>query len=129
MDNYIFIDNKKFNTLVAISNEEKSKGLMYYSWPPPIMSFPYKRSDIRKFWMAETISPLDIIFCKNGMVIDIQYGKPLDQISVGPDEPVDLVIEMPYGSVKNENICIGSKVEIKYSVSTLAKKYALENVA
>ena len=36
---YIYISDNVFQTLLAISSEEQSLGLMFQKWPPPIMSF------------------------------------------------------------------------------------------
>lgn len=81
----IFINGKKFPTKVAITEEEQQKGLMYVSWPPPVMVFPYQKSGQRKFWMKNTISPLDIVFCNDNKIIKIVKGEPLSTMMVGPE--------------------------------------------
>jgi len=118
----VIINGKEFDTLFAISEEEQEKGLMYVSWPPPIMSFPFKTADVHKFWMRNTISPLDIIFCVGGKVIDVCKGKPLDLTFVGPDAKIDLVVEMPAGFADKFTIKAGDSVDLKYSVGSFAKK-------
>lgn len=118
----VTIGNNSFYTLVAVTDEEHQKGLMYQAWPPPIMSFPYKNANIRKFWMKNTESPLDIVFCCAGKVVDIQQGKPYDTTLIGPNKPIDLVVELPQGYVKSHKISVGDSVEIKYSLRTLARK-------
>jgi len=122
MNDKVKIGNYVFDTLIAITEEEHSNGLMWKKPPTPIMSFPYDKLDIHKFWMQNTIVPLDILFCRCGQVIDIQKGKPYSIDLIGPDEPTDLVIELPEGTADKFNITIGSEVSIKYSVPTLSKK-------
>src|ERR1700690_3750800 len=94
---YIYISNNIFPTLLAISALEQAKGLMFEKWPPPIMSFIYKRAQINKFWMGSTPSPLDIIFCCNGQVSQICAGEPFSTAVIGDDKPSDLIVEFPFG--------------------------------
>ena len=122
----ILIGKHTFTTLVAISEEEHIQGLMGKPWPPPVMIFPYKEAEHRKFWMHKTVSPLDIIFCRSNRIIGIFEGKPMSTALVGPNEPSDLVIELPLGTAKNCGINIGDEVNIKYSIHTIAKKYEQE---
>ena len=119
----ILIKDKEFNTLVAISEEEQQRGLMFKSWPPPIMTFDFKKADYHKFWMKDTISPLDIIFCKRDKIIDIYKGQPLSLTFIGPDDKTDMVIEMPLGTAEKYGIKKGDSVNLKYSLNTLAKRF------
>src|ERR1035437_924397 len=107
---YVFIDNNIFPTLLAISTEEQAKGLMDESWPPPVMSFVYAKPTVNKFWMSNTVSPLDIIFCCDGRVSQICKGNPLSTSVIGEDQLSDLVIEFPRGTVESSDIRIGQKV-------------------
>lgn len=114
-NNFIEINGEKFSTLVAITPEDHSRGLMWQPWPPPIMVFPYKKAQIRKFWMRNTVSPLDILFCRNGKIISICFGEPYSTQLIGPEDPSDLVIELPRGQAKN--FCVGNSVKIYLSDS------------
>jgi uncharacterized membrane protein (UPF0127 family) len=117
----IKINNNIFNTLVAITEDEHVQGLMYIEPPAPIMSFPYKNAKVRKFWMKNTKAPLDILFCNNNKIIDIYAGIPYSLDLVGPDVPVDLVIEMPKGFCKTNNIIKDSDVKLIYGIDSLSK--------
>ena len=117
----VYIGGNAFDALVAVSTDEHMYGLMYRPWPPPVMVFPYKVAESRKFWMKNTPSPLDIIFVKAGKIIGIFKGEPFTAIGVGPSEPSDLVVELPYGTAKNINIAIGDDVRVYYSIDTLVK--------
>ncbi len=123
MSDRIKIGDYEFDTLVAITKEEHNTGLMWKK-NPPIMSFPYDKPEIHKFWMQNTIAPLDIIFCRSNKIIDIQKGNPYSIDLIGPNEETDLVVELPLGTVKKYNIASGDSIELKYSIFTLSKKYA-----
>src|SRR5689334_20160573 len=121
MQNKVIIDGIEFEAIAAITDDEQIVGLMYRQWPPPVMFFPYKKADIRKFWMKNTISPLDIIFCLGHKIIDIKSGSPHSTTMIGPNEPVDLVIEFPKGTAEKYGFSKGSIVSVKYSAETAAK--------
>ncbi len=123
-EDLVKINKNTFKTLVAITEEEQNAGLMWQKAPTPVMVFAFEKPDVHKFWMMNTIAELDIIFCKSGKIVEIHHGKPLSLDLVGPDYPIDLVIELPFGSVKNYKIATGDEVELKYSVATLSRKYA-----
>ena len=109
-----------FETIVAVSNDEQSKGLMWKAWPPPVMCFPSSPS-VRKFWMKNTISPLDIVFAHNDIITSIEYGEPLSTRSVGPNQLTSLVIELPAGTCKKLGIKVGQPVKSVFSVKTVAR--------
>lgn len=124
MSDKIKIGKHVFNTLVAITEEEHAIGLMWKKAPAPIMSFPYEKAEVHKFWMQNTIAPLDILFCHGNKIIDIKKGSPYSIDLIGPDKETDLVVELPFGTVKEYNIAEGDYIELKYSMNTLSKKYA-----
>ncbi len=114
----VHIGGHKFDTIVAVTLDEQIKGLMFKPWPPPVMAFPYRRADYRKFWMKNTPSPLDIIFARNGKVVGIFKGEPMTTRCVGPDEPSDLVVELPHGTAEKLQISLGDDIKVCYSVTT-----------
>jgi uncharacterized membrane protein (UPF0127 family) len=109
---YVFIHNNVFPTLLAISEVEQSHGLMGQQWPPPVMSFIYTEPRINKFWMHNTPSPLDILFCHQGKVSQIHAGQPLSTEMIGDNKFSDLIIELPYGTVDTIGIKVGHMVGI-----------------
>lgn len=110
MNDVISIKGQIFQTLVAVTENEQCQGLMYQKWPPPIMAFPYRRAAPRKFWMKNTMTPLDIVFCRGSCVIGIFRGEPFSTKLVGPNEPADFVVELPAGTVANLGLSIGDYV-------------------
>ena len=109
-EGYIYLQDIVFPTLLAISSDEQSLGLMYQQWPPPIMSFVYGSPQINKFWMKNTPSPLDIVFCLDGKVSQICSGKPYSTDIIGSNDVSDLVIEFPFGTMSANKIKVGDSV-------------------
>jgi uncharacterized membrane protein (UPF0127 family) len=109
---YIYISNNIFPTLFAISEAEQQRGLMGQEWPPPIMSFIYTEPRINKFWMHNTQSPLDIVFCHQGKVSRLHWGQPFSTAMIGDNKFSDLIVEFPAGTVERNQIKIGHYVGI-----------------
>jgi uncharacterized membrane protein (UPF0127 family) len=123
MMDYLVIDDKTIGTIVAVTEQDHIRGLMF-RYEPSVMIFPYKKAEIRKFWMKNCPLALDIIFCYKNNIIGICKGEPWSEDHIGPDTSSDLVIEMPYDSSKKLSIKIGSHVEVKYSLTTVAQIYS-----
>jgi uncharacterized protein len=123
MNDKITIAGNEFDVLVATTEQQQSKGLMGVPWPPPVMAFPYSFPGIRSFWMKNTPSPLDIIFCNAGKIIAIYEGEPMSTKSIGPDAPSDLVVEMPKGMTASKGIKIGDPIKLHRSLISVAKQY------
>lgn len=122
--NKVIIAGKEFSAEVAITDEEQQRGLMYKHPPVPVMAFPFKQSKITKFWMKNTYSPLDILFCNKGKIVSCYYGVPLSEKMVGPDSPTDMVIEFPAGTVDKLGAKNGDSVLLKMSIKSLARWYS-----
>lgn len=123
---YVYIHNTVFPTLLAVSSEEQQQGLMHQEWPPPVMSFVYDSPRVNRFWMKNTPSPLDIVFCHGGKVSEICYGEPNTTTVIG-SRLSDLVIELPHGTVDSLEIKVGQEVglfqpTLEQLRKTIAKK-------
>lgn len=112
MKNSVTIGNNKFKAIFARTPEDHEAGLMRAPWPPPVMCFLFDKAGVRKFWMRDTPSPLDILFCSNGRIIDILYGEPMSEELIGSNSPCDLVIEMPYGYVDKYGISLKDSIKL-----------------
>jgi uncharacterized membrane protein (UPF0127 family) len=122
---YVYIANNIFPTLFALSSEEQEKGLMYQEWPPPVMAFVYDSPRVNRFWMKNTPSPLDIVFCRDGKVSEICYGEPHSTKVVG-SQLSDLVIELPHGTVDSVEIKVGQTVGLVAPTLSQLKKIISE---
>ncbi len=123
---YIYINNNVFPTLLAISEQEQAQGLMGQEWPPPVMSFVYSSPKYNKFWMKNTPSPLDIVFCHNGLVTQICRGEPFSTAMIGDDRLSDLIVEFPHGTVFASGIKLGHKVGLVKPTPEELKKIIAE---
>lgn len=124
---YIHIAERIFPVLYAISYEEHSHGLMNQEWPPPVMAFIYTHAYYNKFWMKNTPSPLDIVFCHNGVINQICKGEPYSTNIIGEDKLSDLVIEFPYGTMSSFGISLGQEVGLVSPTPTQLKRIIAEN--
>lgn len=122
--NLLKIKNKNIPCLVAVTKTAQAQGLMNRPWPPPPMVFPYTESDIKSFWMHNTPSPLDIIFCQGNKIIDITVGVPFSKDIVFSKSASDLVVELPHGSVKLLDLKIQDEIEVVYDIATLAEVFS-----
>lgn len=121
--NQIQIKNSTFPILVAVEKEELSKGLMHHSWPPPAMLFIYPEPGIRSFWMKNTPSPLDILFCNDYTIQEIRRGIPNSEKIINSKYPCDMVLELPFGTCKNKNISLNDEFKVMFDIITLAKVF------
>jgi uncharacterized membrane protein (UPF0127 family) len=124
MNNYIIFANNKLKTLVAITDEDHENGLMFKTPPIPTMSFPYNKAEVRKFWMKNCPSPLDIIFCNGGKIINIYKGLPFSERMIGPSSPIDLVVETQHGLANSLGLAPGQPVSLQCSIDTIAASYS-----
>jgi hypothetical protein len=106
--------NNEFTVLLAISAEEQERGLMGAKWPPPAMAFVYQNPQFNSFWMKNTPSPLDIVFCLDGRITKICKGEPYSTSLIAGGLS-DLVIEFPYGTCKDYGLVEGSEFNLSYS--------------
>jgi uncharacterized membrane protein (UPF0127 family) len=124
---YIYINNNILPSLLAISEEEQAHGLMYQEWPPPVMSFLYNTARVNRFWMKNTPSPLDIVFCHDGKVSEICYGEPHSTMVIG-SQLSDLVIELPRGTADSMGLKVGQSVGlVKPTIEELHKIIAAKS--
>ena len=97
-----------FNIELAISPQERSKGLMNRSniRQNEGMLFIYPKNQIIKMWMKNTLIPLDMIFINNsGKIIDIfKMTIPKDLTPIGPEVKLKGVLEINGGLTSYLNI-------------------------
>ncbi len=75
------------------------------------MLFPFVPPRKASFWMRNTLIPLDMIFLRNHKVIYIEHAAPPCEMRFctiyGPEQPVDLVIELPANTAVHDHIKVG----------------------
>jgi uncharacterized membrane protein (UPF0127 family) len=104
---------------VADQPNEQRLGLMQRPALPPLrgMWFPFKPARPLRFWMLNTLAPLDMVFVHQDEVIAIEAEVPtcpaLPCKSFGPMADADSVIELRAGEAKRLGLAIGDAVVIE----------------
>ena len=102
---------------IADTDAKRQKGLMYRENLPENqgMLFIFEYEAPHRFWMKNTLIPLDIIWIHQGKVVDVSldvanpYGNEEPKV-VYPIEPADLVLEVNAGWARTHQIKIGDMV-------------------
>ena len=104
---------------VARTPEQQRLGLMQRPELPPLrgMWFPFNRARRARFWMHNTLAPLDMVFLREGRVIHIESDVPvcpdLPCPSYGPTEWADGVVELGAGEARRLGIGTGQPSPIQ----------------
>lgn len=110
----LIIKNKIYPVNLALSYEEKERGLMRIKPPVEDLLFVYAEPQDVYFWMKNTPAPLDIIFCCNGKIVDIKHGNPYDTTLIKPaGGKADIILETNLGNAKKRDINVGDHVFLK----------------
>ena len=103
---------------VATTPQQKRIGLMQRPPLPPLrgMWFPFDQRQPLRFWMLNTLAPLDMVFVRDNRVMAIEADVPvcpgLPCRGYGPSEPSDGVVELGAGEVHRLGIEVGDQVNI-----------------
>ena len=103
---------------VASTPMQKRIGLMQRTPLPPLrgMWFPFDQRQPLRFWMLNTLAPLDMVFIRDGLVMAIEADVPICPAlpcrGYGPSEPSDGVVELGAGEVRRLGIRVGDRINI-----------------
>jgi hypothetical protein len=80
--------------------------------------FLFEKSNSPTFWMKDMRFPIDIIWIRDGAVVDIDANVPAPQPGENPaartsPEPVDAVLELPAGAAAEQKIHVGDPVMVQ----------------
>jgi uncharacterized protein len=104
-------ENKKLYLDIADTEKKRSYGLMNREkiMADNGMLFIWNKSEIRNFWMKNTLLNLDLFFINmNGVIVSIyRNAKALDQKNISSNEKVTFVLEMNAGELKSQ---VGDKL-------------------
>lgn len=115
------IGNKVYNLLVAITEEEKEKGLMGIEELPDNEGMLFDYSDEPQaelsFWMKNVDIPLDIIFVnQEGTVISVKQGVPNSEEYITENsEFISCVIELN----ANSGVKAGDKTDLFSEINNI----------
>ena len=105
---------------IARTPEEQAQGLMFRESLPPEsgMLFLFSDDAPHKFWMKNTMIPLDMIWMDGtGRVVFVSANTPPCKAdpcpSYGPDVPAPTVLEIAGGLAKKEKVAVGSVIRFE----------------
>ncbi len=107
---------------IADSPEERARGLMNVSYLPKDQGllFIFEEEGIPRFWMKDTLIPLDLIFIsKKKEIVSIIGGARPEQgpkyALYSPEGPVLYVLELNAGWVAEQKVQKGDTVSFAYA--------------
>lgn len=98
---------------LATTPAQRERGLMYRKTLAPHdgMLFAFPQVAPQKFWMKDTLIPLDMLFIDpQHRIVHILTAAAQSETPVGPDVAVNVVIELDGGRAAREGIAVGDKV-------------------
>lgn len=104
----------RFGVEVAYTEAERAQGLMYRERMATSagMLFVYPKPQHARFWMANTLIPLDMIFADaSGRVTRVHaMAKPQDRTTIDGGEGVQFVLEINGGLARRLGIAEGAEM-------------------
>ncbi len=107
---------------LAKTPEEQAQGLMYRESLPEKtgMLFLFSDPGVHKFWMKNTMIPLDMIWLDgNGKVLFVSAGTPPCRAdpcaNYGPDAEAASVLEIAGGMAAREKVTVGARLKVVLS--------------
>lgn len=101
---------------LALTPQQQARGLMYRKDLPPEagMLFVFPRTEVRTFWMKNTILPLDMIFIGEDrrIVGIVEDAVPFTESARTVGKPSRYVLEVHAGFSKKHGIMAGDRVEL-----------------
>ncbi len=103
-----------FDVRVAMTPAQQRQGLMSITRMPPMggMVFPMQPPRVARFWMRNTLLPLDMIFiAPGGIIVKIATRRDTESDAVtSSDRPVSAVLEIAAGEAARLGIGVGDMV-------------------
>jgi len=101
---------------LALTRVQQSRGLMYRKDLPEDagMLFVFPETEVRTFWMKNTVLPLDMIFIGEDLRIVgiVEDAVPFTETSRSVGKPSRYVLEVHAGFCKRHGIAAGDRVEL-----------------
>lgn len=115
------IGDKQINVELAESPEEQEKGLSFRTsmGDDEGMLFIFPSPQPQSFWMYGMNFPLDMVFIRDGKVVDYEENVPAPAQTqntpavVTTLEPADMILEINAGKAKEWDIGLGTEVSFE----------------
>jgi hypothetical protein len=102
---------------LARTHDEQAQGLMFreHLEADAGMLFPYPNEDIRRFWMRNTLIPLDMLFISSDSLVVgiVENAEPQTDTVRQVAEPSQYVLEVNGGFSAAHGITAGTPVEFR----------------
>jgi hypothetical protein len=110
-----------FNVDLATTEAQKMQGLSGKKKMAKNsgMMFVYDDPQAYMFWMKDMMFPLDFVWIKDDTIVDLHENVPVPTSEnniarVAPKEPINKVLEINVGMIKECGIKVGDQVMISY---------------
>lgn len=116
----VIVAGRTIGLEVARTQQQQAMGLMYRTVLADDrgMLFQFQPPQPVKFWMKNTLIPLDMIFLQNGKVEAIAAAVPPCTEepcpTYGPNTAVDQVIELRGGRAAELGLKVGERIKVKF---------------
>lgn len=108
---WIKVGHLELEVELALTTEQRARGLMYRDKVENGMLFIYEEERILSFWMLNTKVPLDIAYIKADWTIEpVQHLYPYDEKGKKSKGPAIGALEMLQGWFKAQGIEAGTKI-------------------
>lgn len=114
------VDTRRIYLEVARTPKEQANGLQFRETLPSDrgMLFPVEPAATVELWMKDVSFPLDMLFLREGIIIEIAEQVPPCKSDTcplyGSDEEVDAVVEIVGGEAERLGIKEGDRLEIQF---------------
>lgn len=119
----VTLHGKRFVTELATNDETRARGLMMRTELPAdhSMLFVFADTDLRMFWMKNTLIPLDILyFDADRKLVSMQLDVPPCKADPCPsypsDRPARYVLELPAGTARRIGVAIGDELGLEATI-------------
>lgn len=103
-----------FDAEIAVTEAERARGLMHRNALPRDsgMLFVFPEEGMHRFWMKNTLIPLDMLFIDgDGKIVKVvQRTVPQSTVLISSDGPVRAVLELNGGTAARLGIAVGDRV-------------------
>jgi hypothetical protein len=112
-------EGQRIELEVARTRKEQASGLQFRATLPSDrgMLFPVEPATTVELWMKDVNFPLDMIFLREGIIIEIAEQVPPCKSApcplYGPDKEVDAVVEVSGGVARQLDMEEGDRIEIQ----------------